>query len=213
MNPPLNGKIQELFKVFESFSRQFLFSRTFQDSPVYSSTFQVCANPAHVWGLKNLLLLRWNGVELYTLCFGHSKEKFSSSNIQSEKTKRIGNKTKLTDAKVIDCIWYMSRDMRFPTMWYVGPAKPQTSLHIRAVWSEPLLVAWIFYDSSATDQTSFGVSQLKRWLHSLVWVYTCQSATLLEITYHGSYIQMGESSNLPKSWTFENHILKLAVCL
>ena len=26
-----------------------------------------------------------------------------------------------------------------PTMWYVPPAKAQTSLHIRAVWSEPLL--------------------------------------------------------------------------
>ena len=26
--------------------------------------------------------------------------------------------------------------MRFPTMWYVQPAKAQTSLHIRAVWSE-----------------------------------------------------------------------------
>ena len=35
----------------------------------------------------------------------------------------------------------MSRDMRFPTMWYVRQAKPQISLHIGAVWSEPLLVA------------------------------------------------------------------------
>ena len=38
------------------------------------------------------------------------------------------------------------RDMRFPTMWYVQPAKAQTSLRILAVWSEPLLVAWIFYE-------------------------------------------------------------------
>ena len=30
---------------FKYFSRQILFSRTFQDSPVYSSTFQACANP------------------------------------------------------------------------------------------------------------------------------------------------------------------------
>ena len=29
--------------------------------------------------------------------------------------------------------------MRFPTMWYVRPAKAQTSLRIRAVGSEPLL--------------------------------------------------------------------------
>ena len=28
---------------------------------------------------------------------------------------------------------YLSRDMRFPTMWYVGPIKPQISLRIRAV--------------------------------------------------------------------------------
>ena len=27
---------------------------------------------------------------------------------------------------------YMSHDMRFPTMWYVRPAKAQTSLRIRA---------------------------------------------------------------------------------
>ena len=27
----------------------------------------------------------------------------------------------------------MSQCMRFPTMWYVGPAKPQISLHICAV--------------------------------------------------------------------------------
>ena len=41
---------------------------------------------------------------------------------------------------------YMSFDMRFPTMWYVWPAKTQISLRIHAVWSEPLIVAWIFYD-------------------------------------------------------------------
>ena len=35
----------------------------------------------------------------------------------------------------------ISGDMRFPTMWYVRPAKPQISLHIRAVLSEPLLAA------------------------------------------------------------------------
>ena len=34
---------------------------------------------------------------------------------------------------------------------------------------------------------SFGVSQLKRRLQRFVWVYTCQNATLLEITCHGSY--------------------------
>ena len=73
----------------------------------------------------------------------------------------------------------------FPTMWYVGPAKPQISLRIRAVWSEPLLVTWIFYDFKATARTAFGVSKFNRRLHRLVWVYTCQNATLLEITCRG----------------------------
>ena len=71
--------------------------------------------------------------------------------------------------------------MRFPTVRYVRPAKPQISLRIHAVWSEPLLVAWIFYDHKATDRTSFGVYKLKGRLHRLVWVYTCRNATLLEI--------------------------------
>ena len=39
----------------------------------------------------------------------------------------------------------MSHVMRFPTLSYVRPAKAQTSLRKRAVWSEPMLVAWIFY--------------------------------------------------------------------
>ena len=37
-------------------------------------------------------------------------------------------------APMLFAIWkvIMSRDMRFSTMWYVPPAKAQTSLHIRA---------------------------------------------------------------------------------
>ena len=85
---------------------------------------------------------------------------------------------------------FMSRNMWLPTMWYVRPGKTQASLSIQAVWSEPLWVAWIFCDSNATDQTSFGVSKLKMRLHRLVWVYTCQNATLFEITCRGSYIYL-----------------------
>ena len=73
--------------------------------------------------------------------------------------------------------------MRFPTMWYVRPAKPQISLRIRAVWSEPLLVAWVFYDCLATDWTSFGVSWLKRRLQRLVRVYACQN-----VNFFGSHM-------------------------
>ena len=87
------------------------------------------------------------------------------------------------------CLLYMSHGMRFPTIWYVRPAKAQTSLRIRADWSEPLLVAWLSYECSATDWKSFRVSKLNRRLHRLVWVYTCQNATLLEITCHGSYVK------------------------
>ena len=36
--------------------------------------------------------------------------------------------------------------------------------------------------------TSFGVSKLNRRLHRLIWVYTCQNATLLENTCHGSFM-------------------------
>ena len=48
MNRPVNGKIHGLIKAFECF--QVLFKanllRTFQDSPIYSSAFQACANTA-----------------------------------------------------------------------------------------------------------------------------------------------------------------------
>ena len=47
LNPPVNGKIQELFKTF----------KTFQDSPVHSNTFQACANP----GLSHAL--SWTGTK------------------------------------------------------------------------------------------------------------------------------------------------------
>ena len=89
--------------------------------------------------------------------------------------------TKIYNTNIImsQCIW-------FPTMWYVRPAKPQISLRILAVWSEPLLVAWVFYDCLATDLTPFGVSKLKMRLRMLVWVYLCQNVTLLEILCTGS---------------------------
>ena len=81
----------------------------------------------------------------------------------------------------------MSCNMRFPTIWFMKPAKPQISLRICAVWSQPLVVTWIFYKSWATDWTLFGVSKLIRRLQRLVWDNTCQNATLLKITCQGSY--------------------------
>ena len=84
---------------------------------------------------------------------------------------------------------HLSRNMRFLTLWYVGPRTAQTSLRIPAVWSEPLLVAWVFYDCDYWVLTEHNlVSALKRRLHRLIWVYTCQNATSLEITCRGSLI-------------------------
>ena len=88
--------------------------------------------------------------------------------------------------KLLTNAYKLSRDMRFPTMWYVLPAKAQTSLRKCAVWSEPLQVALIFYEWSATGWTAFRFSKLKSRLYRLAWVYTCRNATLLEITCHGS---------------------------
>ena len=66
--------------------------------------------------------------------------------------------------------------MRFPTMWYVWPAKAHISLRMCTVWSEPLLVALTLY-----------VKLLTR--HHLEFLsLTCQNATLLEITFHGSNV-------------------------
>ena len=79
---------------------------------------------------------------------------------------------------------YMSGDMRFPTKWYVQPAKPQISLRICrafAIHFNSILVL-----SYWQNIIWFGVSKLNRKLQSLVWVYTCQNTTLLEITCHGS---------------------------
>ena len=73
--------------------------------------------------------------------------------------------------------------LRFPTMWYMWPAKAQTSLCICAVWSEPLLVIWIFYDSlRLLTEHHLEFLSLKGGC-----IFTCQNATLLEITCGGSY--------------------------
>ena len=110
---------------------------------------------------------------------------------------------------VLDWI-QISRDMRFPTMLYVRPAKAQTSLRRRAVWSEPLLVACIFYEYQATDWPSFGVSKLKRRLHMLVRVYTCQNTTLLEITSQLKWALSWENLSLRfVTWQDSNHLTHL----
>ena len=75
--------------------------------------------------------------------------------------------------------------MRYPTMWYVQPAKPQISACAYAQADQSLCK---LLENSMTvkqaDQTSFGISKLKRRLHRLA-----QDTTLLEIiTCHDSYM-------------------------
>ena len=55
-------------------------------------------------------------------------ETLSSCEIRSEFPKYFKELQPLTVSQI-----KLSRDMRFPTMWYVRPAKAQTSLRIRAV--------------------------------------------------------------------------------
>ena len=103
-------------------------------------------------------------------------------------------------------IWEMSRDMSFPTMWYVRPAKAQTTLRICAVWSEPQLVDWISYDCQATDWTPFGVSKLNRRLHRLVWVYTCwKSHVTVQMLASSCYRKVSVSLH-QKRWKLNCHI-------
>ena len=79
----------------------------------------------------------------------------------------------------------MTWDSQQCGMWDQQRLRPACTY---AVWSELLLVAWLFFECSVSDRTSFKVSKLKRWLDRLVWVYTCQNTTLLEITCHGSFL-------------------------
>ena len=60
-------------------------------------------------------------------------------------TKFAGGIIILFKQKCINLVsaYKMCHNMRFPTMWFVWPAKAQISLRICAVWSEPLLVAYI----------------------------------------------------------------------
>ena len=65
---------------FKYFSRQILFSRTSQEGPVYSSTFQACANPAVALLFASGLQIRVCIGKLFSLyliqniCCGYSKE-------------------------------------------------------------------------------------------------------------------------------------------
>ena len=92
--------------------------------------------------------------------------------------------------------------MRFPTMWYVRPAKTQTSLHKRAVWSEPLLVAWVlsnwpnrisrleslslhlskcYFSGHVAAHLLISISGLRREISRLCWMWTSKTQIRLRI--------------------------------
>ena len=60
------------------------------------------------------------------------------------------------------------------------------------VFASRLNILWVL---------SYWPNTIWSWLHRLVWVYTCQNATLLEITFHGSLIKCNGSYGLPISWS------------
>ena len=74
------------------------------------------------------------------------------------------------------------------------PAKAQTSIRICTAWSEPSLVAWIFYD----DGISFGVSKLKRRLHRLL----LSPSTLVKIPRWKAHVaaHLSRDMRLPTMW-------------
>ena len=71
--------------------------------------------------------------------------------------------------------------MRFPTIWYVRPGMAQTSLRIQQ--TDQSLCWSLKYSMTVKLLTE---PKLKRRLHRLVWIYTCQNTTLLEIMCLGS---------------------------
>ena len=93
-------------------------------------------------------------------------------------------------------------------MLYVRPVKTQISLPIHIVWSEPFLVAWIFYECYATDWTSFWVSKLKRRLHRIVWVWAePQGASVFNVFLSHKVFWVRCDTNCIDSWHLRSSLL------
>ena len=60
-----------------------------------------------------------------------------------------------------------------------GSNQPAHTRSLIRAFASRLNILWPL----SADRTSFGVSKLKMKLHGLVWVYSCQNATLLKISY------------------------------
>ena len=82
---------------------------------------------------------------------------------------------------------HMSRLVTKPTKWHVRPAKTQISLGIHSVWSESSLCAqWVAKDPSFLHANSEDSDQTGR-MPRLIWVFAGVTATLLVLSWGGSY--------------------------
>ena len=86
----------------------------------------------------------------FNICFGRSKEPSQrDGSFEYQHYVYFGAEIRKIFLNMLSLqgdLSFKSQCMRFPTMWYVQPAKLQISLRICTVWSEPLLVTWVFYD-------------------------------------------------------------------
>ena len=80
----------------------------------------------------------------------------------------------------------------------VRPAKTQISLGIRPVWWKSSLAAWRNLGSSATPWVHSEDSNQTGWMPRLIWVFAWCIVTLLVLSCHGSYIELGE----PYLWLY-----------
>ena len=86
------------------------------------------------------------------------------------------------------CFHYVSRDMTKPTKWHIPPAKTQSSLGIRPVWSESSLSAWRKLGSLATHWAHSEDSDQTGRMPRLIWVVPGRTVTSLVLSCRGSWV-------------------------
>ena len=86
--------------------------------------------------------------------------------------------------------------MTKPTKWHVCPAKTQISLGIRPVWSESSLSAWRKLGSFATHWAQSEDSDQTGWMPRLIWVFAGHKASLLVLSWGGSYLELNNWNRL-----------------
>ena len=71
-----------------------------------------------------------------------------------------------------------------------GSDQPAHARSLTRAFASRLSILWLL----SYWRTAFGVSKLNMKLHRLFWVYSCQNATLLEITCRGSILRTSSHS-------------------